>query len=1836
MKKRTKERLKSCFAGFLALVVCVTSISLPSGAVRVEADTLKSREVSSSIIPNYVESGVTLTSGVVKGGNWNWYTVGDKIAFCMDLGKNAATGRNFTAWNPDGVTNGKWTRTITTDDDINTHKEMYACIYNWLYSSKSTGNKSQRRIIAQALFWSIRKNKDSVSDRKSVIGNSKKLLSSTTGCYKKTANDLYNEIFNIKEDFNVTLRFWQKSANAAGYQHFITSNVTAAPKGDWNSVAPREYRRIRLLVKKTDDKGNALSGIRVKLTLNNYTDSLYSEGLYSGGKYTNQDNDDLSPSYNSNGSPYYEAVTDSDGLAAFRFTLIADGPEIGYIKTDSLSSGYKTSHGHPNDACIKALTAEMDDEDVDYVKGNHDYSASDPLYTKGSGYMARYMYGTEGSGSSKINIGSISEYNTVRRATTELAKNAAIQYSVYKMHSTWANRSFKFTLDEVNTDKKFSGTSIVTTLPGSASNVTSSSKSTTFSMVYKNLIQQNSDGEWSDTGAYLSSGHALYNKQVRSNITNKVKKCYYVITKKNDDTSISPENAVFGLYRSQTDAKAAAEKGVAGSKCLTTFTTDKNGKFDTSTYKQFSATDPKYYLAEISAPPMCVRSSKVVTLDPSECASSSQVITKYESDFEETTIKGFHINFKKTPAKNGGKCAGDQTLAGAMYQFYSNTACTKAATFRKLVESNGVKSYVTVQSPGFVTDSKGDLKNYSDYYLIPGNTYILKEVKAPTGFLLSGDRYVITYNTVDGISISYPKDGKTNRVFLGQKNAEFPTFYFEPGVTEQGKENKVTIKKSYKAESDDCDYSELLAEEGATFQIYLKSKGSYNACSDAERATVTTNADGKATVTLPYGQYIVHQTKCGPKWDTIPMKDAEITIDKDVSELKDGYTADYTNNMYKAYLGVQKVDAETNENVLKPGFTYKIYRVENGKETLVSQTYRENGEKKEISEFKTDDNGYFVTKSPLLSGTYHIREVKAASGYKRGNDNGDYIEVVIHSGKDDLDSYEGTAGKFDIVKVDFKDNEQKGKFSLYKQGEVLDAFSQNKFIYEKQALKDVTFEIYAEEDIVSDDGRNTVRYRKNDKVATIYSADKVEFTKTYGELTKAEVVDDVVNITLPLGHYKVAEIKTLYGFHLQDNTFHLYFDADETGEEYVANSSNNTDDNGNIILQGDKYTIINNRTKACIRIIKKDVNTSKPLRGAEFGVYAATDIHNAKGVKIIAKDTLLEKIISNKEGIAETTVPLPIQDKDYSDDKSLNSGMYYIKELKAPDGYYKNDKIYNLTLDGWDETKAEIEATAEVINTPTEVKISKKSINTGKEVPGCRLEIRDANGETIVKWTSYKNDAVVTKNEKYENIHIGYDDNGELIVYGLNILEEYTLVETNPADGFIKADDICFKVAQKEGTESSYVLIKDGTSFNASSSNTVTMYDDSVKTKISKKSLVGKEELPGCGMEIRDKNGNVVDSWVSGTEPHYIEGIEPGEYTLIETSPADGYVTAANIEFKIKDVSSAQKVTMYDDVTKVSFSKTDITGEKELPGCQLEVRDENGELIDSWTSTTEQHSINGKLIVGKKYVLIETSPADGYLKANKVEFTVEDTDKVQLVHMVDDSTKVSFSKTDITGEKELPGCRLEVKDKTGKVVDKWTSTKKVHMIEGKLAVGETYVMTETRPADGYTTADSISFTVQETGEIQKVQMKDKPTKIRFAKVDEDSDKQLSGAKIQVFDSNGHRVVSFTTGKDAKVIEGKLTVGKTYRFVEVEAPKGYKLAKDFYLTVKDTAEIQKVKMVDKKDTRPSAPKMPPTTTKKTPKTGYTDVLVWLAFCMIFSGLGIISEIKKLKKSVKAQK
>ena len=143
--------------------------------------------------------------------------------------------------------------------------------------------------------------------------------------------------------------------------------------------------------------------------------------------------------------------------------------------------------------------------------------------------------------------------------------------------------------------------------------------------------------------------------------------------------------------------------------------------------------------------------------------------------------------------------------------------------------------------------------------------------------------------------------------------------------------------------------------------------------------------------------------------------------------------------------------------------------------------------------------------------------------------------------------------------------------------------------------------------------------------------------------------------------------------------------------------------------------------------------------------------------------------------------------------------------------------------------------------------------------------------------------------------------------------------------------------------------------------------------------------------------------------------------------------------------------------------------------------------MDEWVSKEEAHIIKG-LIVGKKYKMTETKPADGYVTAESIEFTVENTKEVQKHQMLDDVTKVEISKKDITDSSEVPGAKLIILDKDGKKVESWTSTDKPHMVE-KLPVGE-YTLREEQAPDGYLIAEDVKFTVKDTGKVQKVKMKD--------------------------------------------------------------------------------------------------------------------------------------------------
>ena len=137
-------------------------------------------------------------------------------------------------------------------------------------------------------------------------------------------------------------------------------------------------------------------------------------------------------------------------------------------------------------------------------------------------------------------------------------------------------------------------------------------------------------------------------------------------------------------------------------------------------------------------------------------------------------------------------------------------------------------------------------------------------------------------------------------------------------------------------------------------------------------------------------------------------------------------------------------------------------------------------------------------------------------------------------------------------------------------------------------------------------------------------------------------------------------------------------------------------------------------------------------------------------------------------------------------------------------------------------------------------------------------------------------------------------------------------------------------------------------------------------------------------------------------------------------------------------------------------------------------------------SGKEPHIIK-EMVVGQTYTMTELLPAPGYVTAESIRFTVEDTAEVQKIEMKDDVTKVEISKTDIAGE-ELPGAKLTILDENGEVVESWTSTEEPHYIE-MLPIGK-YTLHEESAPEGYLIAEDVEFEVKDTGEIQKVTMKD--------------------------------------------------------------------------------------------------------------------------------------------------
>ena len=880
-------------------------------------------------------------------------------------------------------------------------------------------------------------------------------------------------------------------------------------------------------------------------------------------------------------------------------------------------------------------------------------------------------------------------------------------------------------------------------------------------------------------------------------------------------------------------------------------------------------------------------------------------------------VKGIN-NHKKATVKvkklvsntSDKKAHGDASVEGAVYQLFNDAACTKTAT---VYDSKGKE-----KTADLYIIKKGELETD---YLRAGETYYLKEKRAPEGFLLSTDVLKIQ---VDGNSLTqeYTPNAKTYEVQETEKKGHLEIYKF----TTDGSTGPAKFEK------------------GATFEITKKGK-KYEECKEDERAILVADENGhaKTTEALAYGTYVIHQTKTGDA-DTEKIADEEIEIGMDITSAALNYkvyTRLYNNAPFKAHLRIIKKSKNTEKTVLKANTKYQIYQVgTDGTEKRVEQSFFNGNTMIKVGTdeypFVTDASGEVLTAQGLSSGKYRIYEVDSANGLHITTK---FIEFVVDSKSDNYKMEKDAEGNsFATITLDYVNEDTYGKLKIYKSGEMLSKYENGQFIYEEKPLKGATFEIYAEGNIETQDNQGTNWFDDGELVATIKSGEKAVFTKECKGITGYEVKDGIVTVNLPLGKYKVKETKTLYGYLLPDKDWSVEFNWNNKDEEYVLNSTSATNTEG--IL-----SVFNERAKTAVEIKKTDEETTKPIKDVTFGLYSKDAIYNADGKQIASADEKLGTVITDEKGQAVFNLDLPLMSENYgkeaasgsavsvsgsavtAETNTLNSGDYYLKEESVPGGYYLDSTLLPVHLEYKDDKTAVIEKKLTHKNKQTEVQMDKTSVAGSEEIEGCHLQISDEDGNVILSWTSGTTTEVkVNQDLGYRNLLTAFTQDKHRTLRGLYQHKTYILTETRPADGYVTADSIAFQL-QESSTEPGKTLVSirnaDG-NFVLQESNVVHMVDYKTTITFKKKSSDGSL-IGGAKMAVYDSQGNKVTEFTTekGKKKIFTGLLKVGEtYTFKEIEAPEGYELAIPVTYQIKDTKDEQIVSMVDKKLGIITTKT--------------------------------------------------------------------------------------------------------------------------------------------------------------------------------------------------------------------------------------------------------------------------------------------------------------------------
>ena len=954
------------------------------------------------------------------------------------------------------------------------------------------------------------------------------------------------------------------------------------------------------------------------------------------------------------------------------------------------------------------------------------------------------------------------------------------------------------------------------------------------------------------------------------------------------------------------------------------------------------------------------------------------------------------------------------SMVGAVYGVFKTQSAAEAASVdyatsdaaKAGVKKNGAIAVAIIgkHSDGVYGNANG----------LPLGTYYVKEVYAPNGWILdatihkvdASSRNTSTYVTSKTvISTETPEHGQ---IYVGKVKKTNP---FEESGFDIGSGTDMTMAGA--------EYGVFKTKTDAQ-AAQIKNYNDSSAYSDNRVATIVTDKTDTTSALgggpdlsgfsvygiskeLPRGTYYIVETKAPQGW----LRDRTIYQKATSKKMDTGVYYGLVSSQemeQSAAIEVYKTDATGTTRIADAtlkGAKYGVYKEGRPGPT---PTY----ERIENATIITDETGYgYIEGVPV--GIYYVKEEEPARGYKL-DPNWYPVEVTPDM----------VAGVTPAPKVESKETPILTNYEISKITVEDGSGATN-----PTPLSGCTFSLYLKSDLDSNkltykDGKLALALSYDDSgnvitTGTALAGVKPYYTATTGADGKA-LFENCYK-----GNYIVVETKV---GRRADGVRYRAIDPYEISLPIVTGSSYKTKET---------VTLTDEMIGSNIRIMKVDTKTGAKITGtATFKIY---NLNTNAYIKMSVNGSLTDRFTTDKNGYITFDNRLPYGHYRLEEIEASNWYGLANLEINVADGYveYRELDDDNQPAGPWTKcfTAEENGVTFDIVRVgdmPHYVRVEKVD-EDGKRLIGATLAIvhadtenqsprRNADGSyDILQIAKMDNDKPVLKADgTFEMTDAIWKSEENLTVWAYVPEGDYYLVELEAPAGYVTAEPLAFHVSNNVKN----ITINGEQKRVDERDQTLTMMDRKLSVKISKQDITTGKELPGAKLQITDKDGTVIDEWISTKEEHVVTNIKPGRYTLTEIIAPDDYTLADSIEFEIKDTYEVQRVIMKDELTHIELLKVDENGQA-LAGAILEIHDLEGNVLESWESATEPHTVRG--LAAGTYVLYEAAAPEGLLLADDIEFTVTDKQQVIKVTMTDKMIRGNFKL--IKTSKQITGKRLQ-------------------------------------------------------------------------------------------------------------------------------------------------------------------------------------------------------------------